>query len=183
MSPRDTAIQGGQVWLKVAQETGVQAGTTARLSQSLALLLLPPKPTWGPPRLFRGPRAPGERTMAPGKTVRSTLAVPSVWPCPRQHSQGAEPGLQREGARESPPALPALWPPGKALSQQHWKGRQLGFGLKSLASEKGGGKDKWVGAGGGHRNGFVRASHVASTVLCAHSTAPLRGQLLTPLNG
>lgn len=79
--------------------------------------------------------------MAAGKTVESTLAVSSTWPCPRQHSQGSEPGLRRQGAKGShPPLLPALPPPGKGLSQQHWRGRQLAVsefsGLESLASEE-----------------------------------------------
>ena len=108
--------------------------------------------------------------MDPGKAIRSTLAVPSMWPCPRQHSQGTEPGLQREGSKGSRPFLPPLLlpPEGKGLNQQLWRLTRLlavsqRSGLESLASE-----DKGMGvcgqAGWGHRIALVQGP------LCAPAT-------------
>lgn len=105
--------------------------------------------------------------------------MPSTWPWPRQHSQGPEPELQRAGAKGShPPTLPMLLPPGKGLSEQHQRGRQLPaasepFGFKSLESEEKekGREDRW-GMGGtawGHRKFIPRC---ASTVPHATLNSP-----------
>lgn len=103
--------------------------------------------------------------------------MPSMWPCLRQHSQGAEPGLQRVGA--TLPTLPVLLSPGKGLSQQHQSGRQLlaaseTFGLESLASEgrEKGREDRWGmgSAAWGHRK-FIPccASPLLQATLNSHS--------------
>lgn len=50
-----------------------------------------------------------------GTHISPTLAMPSSGLCPRQHSQGTEPGLQRAGAPS-----PHCCHQGKGLSQQNW---------------------------------------------------------------
>lgn len=150
---------------------GVPAGMTVRLPNFV--LCSPLKPTWSPPQAYLGTQGgPKEssrwKDYSCWENCQPTLAVPSMWPCPRQHSQGTEPWLQREGAKRShPPNLPTPLPLAKGPSQQHWRGRQLAVsglsGLESLASEEK--ENGWgMDAGWGHRNDSVRSCYVASTV-------------------
>lgn len=99
---------------------------------------------------------------------------------PRAALPGHPARAQREGARGShPPALPTLQPPGKELSQQHWKGRQ------PAASELSG-LDSPASGGGGRRRRetqewFCQGLSCGQHVLQARSAALLQGRLLIPL--
>lgn len=87
LSHRDTAVQGGQ---DVAQGHTADSspswddGQTPPMSSSAAS---PSQAHLRTPNAYLGVPGPqrkaGERTTAAGKTVRSTLAVSSVWPCPQ----------------------------------------------------------------------------------------------------